>query len=144
MFDLKSKVSAEVALDAAALDADTEGTLIDMQGAHSALFLIEVGVGGIVFDADNKVEFVMTHGDESDESDAAEVDLADVEGPVSVSGGVVHSLTAEHAAATVTAIGYVGGKRYVKVTADFSGVHGAETPVAVTVIKGDLDLKPAV
>ena len=36
----------------------------------------------------------------------------------------------------VTSIGYVGGNRYVRVVADFTGTHSNGTPIAVSVIKG--------
>jgi hypothetical protein len=39
-------------------------------------------------------------------------------------GGIVKSLIAAHAAADTTEVGYIGGKRYLKVLADFSGTHG--------------------
>ena len=36
----------------------------------------------------------------------------------------------------VISIGYVGGSRYVRVTADFTGSHSTGTAVAATVVKG--------
>ena len=36
----------------------------------------------------------------------------------------------------VTVVGYTGGKRYVRVVADFTGTHSNGTPIAASVIKG--------
>ena len=48
---------------------------------------------------------------------------------------VIHKRTAAHAAATVQKLAYIGGKRYLKLLADFSGTHGTGTPISATVIK---------
>ena len=38
-------------------------------------------------------------------------------------------------------IGYIGGKPYLKLLADFSGTHGTGTPVSALVVRGDLELQ---
>ena len=38
--------------------------------------------------------------------------------------------------------GYVGGKRYVKLLAAFSGTHGTGTPIAGVVIRGHGQINP--
>jgi hypothetical protein len=128
-----SEQSAVVGFGAEALAADNTPAAIDLQGYDTALILLEVGVGGITFSGTNKVEFVVTHSD--DDSTYTNVTDDDVIGVTGVTSGIVHSLTAAHAAATVTAIGYRGGKRYLKILADFSGTHGTATPMAATVVK---------
>jgi hypothetical protein len=66
----------------------------------------------------------------------ADVDLTESNISTVGTGGIVRSLIAEHAAATVDRVGYIGGKRYLKILADFSGTHGTGTPIGVQVIKG--------
>lgn len=44
--------------------------------------------------------------------------------------------------AGVYRFGYVGGKRYVKLLAAFSGTHGTGTPIAGVVIRGLGQINP--
>lgn len=136
MRDLASRISAVSALAVAAYSADTTPVSIDLQGFNSALILINVGAGGITFSGSNKVEFVLTHSD--DDSTYTNVTDADLQGVTGVTNGIVRSLTSAKAAADTspTKIGYIGGKRYLQLLADFSGTHGTATPMCATVIKG--------
>ena len=54
-------------------------------------------------------------------------------------GGIVRSLTAAHATPSVTALGYVGRKQFIKLLADFSGTHGTATPMSAVAVRGLLD-----
>jgi hypothetical protein len=140
--DLYNLVSAVNCIDPEVLDADNTPAAIDLQGYNGALVLIHIGAGGITFDSDNKVEFKLTHSD--DDTTYTAVTVSDVVGLSSVgTGGIIKSLTAAHATATVTEVGYKGGKRYLKLLADFSGTHGTGTAMAATVIKGGSDILPA-
>lgn len=140
--DLYNLVTAVNCIDPEVLDADNTPAAIDLQGYQGALILIHVGAGGITFSGTNKVEFKLTHSD--DDSTYTAVDVDDVIGLSSVgTGGIIKSLVAAHASATITEVGYKGGKRYLKVLADFSGTHGTGTPMAVSVIKGGADILPA-
>lgn len=140
MRDIYSTLAAVTVLDPAVITADNTPAAIDLQGFNAALLLIYVGVGGITFSATNKVEFVLTHSD--DNSTYSAVAVTDVLGVDSVTGGIVKSLVAAHAAADLTAVGYVGGKRYLKLLADFSGTHGTGTLIGATLVKGHPALSP--
>ncbi len=137
--DLEPHLKPVVAIAPEALAADNTPAALDLLGYHAALLLLEVGVGGITFDATNKVEFKLTHSDD-DSSYSAVTDADVVLGQgcdASVgTGGIVKSLIAAHAAADVTVVGYRGSKRYLKVLADFSGTHGSATPISATLLKG--------
>lgn len=119
--------------------ADAPSALIDLLNFQAATVLILVGIGGIAFSDANKIEVVLTAGDAADGSDQAPVtdlDLVkDALCPAAISNGIVRSLVAPHAAAEVQKLGYVGGRRYIRLTIDFSGVHGTGTPIAVTAVK---------
>ena len=139
--DLYNLLTVTEAIAPTALDADNTPAAVDLQGFSGALVVIHVGVGGITFDATNKVEFKLTHSEDDDSYAAVTVD--DVVGLTSVgTGGIIKSLVAAHAAATVTEVGYKGGKRYLKLLADFSGTHGTETPISAVVIKAGKDILP--
>ena len=141
MRDLFHNLGIAEAIPPAEYDADNTPATIDLLGFESALLTIHVGVGGITFSGTNKIEFKLTHSD--DDSDYAAVADDDVIGLSSVgTGGIVLALTTAHAAASITRVGYVGGKRYLKLLADFSGTHGTGTPIAATVIKGHANERP--
>lgn len=133
MKDLHSKILLVSAIGAAVLAADASSAAIDLQGYDAAEIALAVGVGGITFNGTNKVEFVLTHSD--DDSTYTNVDVGDVLGVEAVTDGIIKDLKVAHAAASVYRVGYKGGKRYLKLTANFSGTHGAGTPIAAMVIK---------
>lgn len=134
MRDLISNLGVMIAIPPAAYDADNTPAAIDLRDFDGAVFAIHVGVGGITFSGTNKVEFKLTHADEED-GDYTAVTAADVQGVDTVgTGGIVKTLNAAHASPTVTKVGYIGGKPFAKLLADFSGTHGAATPIGATVI----------
>lgn len=136
MRDLHNNIAVVEAIAPEVLDADNTPAAIDLQGYESAALAIHVGAGGITFDDTNKVEFKLTHSD--DDSTYTAVDVDDVEGLDSVGeGGIVKSLIEAHASASVTQLGYIGGKRYLKLLAAFSGTHGTGTPMSAVVVKGN-------
>lgn len=136
MRDLISNIGVAIAIPAASLGADNTPAAIDLRGFDSAAFLIHVGVGGITFTGSNKIEFVLTHSDDPATGFTA-VTIDDVQGLNSVgAGGIVKTLNSAHAAADVTKFGYVGGKPYAKLLADFGGTHASPTPIAATVVLG--------
>lgn len=122
----------------AALDADNTPAAIDLLGYDAATLLIHVGIGGITFDGSNKVEFKLTaSNDNSSYTAVADADVvlgANCDASVGT-GGIVYSLIAAHGAGTVTDVKYIGGKRYLKLLADFSGTHGSPTPLSATILK---------
>lgn len=135
MKDLHSHIFLSQAIAAAVLAADNTPAAVDLQNYHSAEIALAIGVGGITFDATNKIEFKLTHSD--DDSTYTPVETADMLGVTVATGGIIKSLVAAHAAAGVYRFGYKGGKRYLKLLADFSGTHGSGTPIAAMVIKGN-------
>jgi hypothetical protein len=134
MRDLYSLLAPVVAIPAATYAADNTPAAIDLLGFEGALIALEIGAGGITFSGTNKIEFVLTHSNDGVTYDnVADKDMTGVTG---VTGGIVKALVAAHASADVTKIGYRGGRRYLKLLADFSGTHGTGTPISALVIKG--------
>jgi hypothetical protein len=133
MKDLHSRLSISLAI-AAVLAADNTSAAIDLQGFDSAEIVLALGIGGITFDATNKIEFKLTHSD--DNVTYTDVAIGDMLGLASVgSGGIIKSLVAAQAAATVSRFGYKGGRRYLKLLADFSGTHGTGTLISAMVLR---------
>jgi hypothetical protein len=136
MKDLHSKIKLVSLVGNSVLAADNTPAALDLQGYDSVEIALALGIGGITFDATNKIEFKLTESD--DNVTYAAVDISDMLGLQSVgAGGIIKSLVAAHAAAAVYRFGYKGGKRYLKLLADFSGTHGTGTPVAVAAILGN-------
>lgn len=141
MKDLHSNIEVVQVIGPVTLAADNTPAAIDLQGFNAAEIVLGIGAGGITFTSTDKIEFKVTHSD--DDSSYAAVEAKDILGEVSIgSGGIIKSLTAAHAAAAQYRFGYVGNKRYIKVLADFSGTHGAGTPISVAVIKGQPQIAP--
>jgi len=135
MRDMHSEMTAVVAIGAAVLSADNTPAAIDLQGYDAAEIILMIGAGGITFSGTNKIEFVLTHSDDnSTYANVADVDMLGVSG---ISSGIIKSLTAAHASAAAYRFGYKGGKRYLKLLADFSGTHGTGTAIAAVVLKGE-------
>lgn len=138
--DISTKLGAVEAIAPAVLDADNTPAAIDIRNYRAAVICISVGVGGITFTDTNKVEFKLTHSD--DNSTYTAVTSADVKGVTVGTGGIVLSLVEEHAAATLTKVGYHGGKRYLKLLADFGGTHSTGTPLSAVAVLGEPLLAP--
>jgi len=138
--DISKNLGVFAAIGPVVLDDDNTPAAIDIGNFGGAIILIMVGIGGITFTADNKVEFKLTHSD--DDSTYTAVAQGDVNGVTVGTGGIVRSLVAAHAAATLTKVGYHGGKRYLKLLADFSGTHGAGTPMSAVVVAGEPYIAP--
>jgi hypothetical protein len=134
MKDIHSILDIEDLIGAAVLKADNVPAAVDLLGFNAAEIAIGVGVGGITFTAANKIEFELTHSEDGSVYDAVTDD--DVLGVSGITSGIVKSLTAEHATADVSRLGYIGGRRYIKLLAHFSGAHDTGTPIAALVVKG--------
>lgn len=141
MRDIISNIAVASVIAPDAYDADNVPASIDLLGFDSAMLAIHVGAGGIVFNGTNKIEFKLTHSD--DDASYEPVVLADVQGISAVdAGGIVLALKAAHASPSITRVGYVGNRRYLKLLADFSGTHGTPTPLDATAIKGHARVSP--
>lgn len=141
MKDIYGHSSPAILIPPAEYDDDTVPAAVDITGFKSALIEIAVGAGGITFSGTNKIEFKLTHADAAD-GDYTAVAQADIAGAVVGTGGIIKALTAAHATPTVTKVGYHGGKRFLKLLADFAGTHGAATPISATVVRFDPYLSP--
>jgi hypothetical protein len=133
------------ALTPAVLSATQSSAVLDMIDFQSATVLLHIGIGGIAFSANNKIEVSLSVGDLADGSDAVPVTDLDIVkdglAPAAIANGIVRSIVAPKAAADIQRIGYIGGKRYLKVTVTFSGAHATGTPIAASIAKMRATLK---
>ena len=140
MIDKSKDVIIAALLPAGVYSADNTPAAVEIDNAKDATIIIDVGVGGITFDATNKIEFKLTASDDG-ESYAAVAD-GEVVGVTVGTGGIIKSLVAAHAAATIDVLGYIGSAKYLKLLADFGGTHGTGTAIGAYVVQGEALLKP--
>jgi hypothetical protein len=132
MKDIHSDLRRIVAIGNAVLSADTTPTNLDLQGYDAAEILLDIGIGGITFSGVNRVDFVLTHSD--DGTTFAPVTNDDMLGVTGITSGIIRSLVAAHPAPAVYRYGYKGGRRFLRLLADFSGTHATGTPIAASIL----------
>jgi hypothetical protein len=117
------------------LTADSPPISVDLLGFRAAMAMIWVGIGGIAFSTANKIDFIMEHS--ADNVTWAPVTPLDVAGPPVLAGGIVRSLIAAKATidAAPTEASYIGGRRYIRLIAKFTGTHATGTPMAAFVVR---------
>jgi hypothetical protein len=129
MSDLKNNIAVALALSPAVHSATkADAPIIDLQGAGSATAIINTGA--IVGAGDYTVS--LRHGD-----------AADLTGDAAAAGDdLLGSFPATLAADSSYAIGYRGGKRYVRVV--ITKNSGTSIAAGATLVKGHLSLSGAV
>jgi hypothetical protein len=145
MKDLYSKITPVAAIAPVnVLDATTPTTLeIDLQGYNSAVVIISHGAK--VEGDTGTIDFTMTHADDDGTGVAdsyASVSDDDVLG-VTPTEGVILNLATGAVAAAITKVGYVGGKRFIKIATTETGSNATGTICDIIVVKGDPELAPA-
>lgn len=140
--DLHDNLSTATMLVPVVASADTTPISIDLLGYRAAMILLSIGAGGITFSSTNRIDFIVEHS--FDGTTWAAVAQADIIGATVASGGIVRSLIAAKAAADVQEMSYVGGRRYIRLTADFGGTHGAGTAMAAYAVRGLPEQMPVV
>lgn len=136
MDDLHNCINPRVAIaPAAAAVADNTaqvGAWIDRQGFDSVEYLI---ITGTLADADATFAVTMDHADLADHSDAAAVAATDVLGDLATAGFTFAN------DGVCRKVGYVGGKRYTRLTITPTN-NAAAAPMAAIALLGDPDLAP--
>lgn len=128
MKDLKNNIEPKLALIPVAHAATkADSAIIDLQGSNSATVVINTGA--IAGAGDYTIS--LRHGDASD-----------LAGDAAASGGdLLGSFPASLAADSVYSVGYVGGKRYVRVV--ITKNSGTSIVAGAVVVKGHLNIFPA-
>jgi hypothetical protein len=135
MKDIHNKILAAELIAPNIYDGDIPSAPVDLVDYEAAEVLLHIGAGGIPFTDTARIDFKLMHSE--DGSNYSAVKSSDLVGSPPVGeGGIIKSLTAAHATASLDQFGYIGGKRYLKLLADFSGTHETGTPIAALVVKG--------
>jgi len=143
--DLHSNIDIVTAIfPVLVLDATTpDAAEVDLRGFNSAE--VEISVGLKSADA-GTITIQLTHADDDGTGvagDYANVAAADVLG-VTPSSGIIHTVDCDADASTsnVFRYGYIGGKRFIKITVAEAGDNANGVILGVNVVKGHPDLGP--
>ena len=135
MKDLANNLIAVQSLAPAVRTADANGTGVDLQGFEGAMVIFDIGAEGDTLSGSVKVDVKLEHSDD-DSSYSAVVSNNDITDGSIDSNGIWATFDDNAEAPAVVSIGYVGGKRYVRAVADFTGSHSSGTPMSAMVMKG--------
>lgn len=112
---------------------------VDLQGYNSALLLVHVGAIVDALDASNKIALKLEHADDDGTGIAdSYTDVTDddvLSNLEAISSGIFKTLDADTDDSKLYAIGYTGGKRFIKLTAVPTSI-GTGGPIGITVLKG--------
>jgi hypothetical protein len=128
MFDLRSDLRNQRALvSTISTNTTTTGDIIDMQGHQTGAYFT------VLCSAFTDGSYVVSlqHGDAANLSDAVDVVAPDLVG----SNFTLTAATA--AAAVINSLGYIGGKRYVRLKVVSTGVTTGATLIGSAVVRGD-------
>ena len=135
MKDLANSISAVQSIAPVVGTSDTNGTGVDLQFFESATVIVNTGVEGDTLSGSVKVDFKLEESSDDSSYSAVTAATSVTDGTVD-SSGIFLTLDANGETPQITTIGYVGGSRYIRVVADFTGTHSNGTPIAATVVKG--------
>jgi hypothetical protein len=140
MKDLHSNISVVQAIAPKAYTTGITGTAdIDLAGYESAE--IEITYGDHADTLSASVDFDVDL-EEADDTGAgvhdtfADVVQADVLGCTLATGAIINHVEDDADTNQVYRVGYVGGKRFLKVTVTANGTHSTGTIIGINVIKG--------
>lgn len=135
MKDLANNISVVQSIAPVVATADTNGTGVDLQFFESAVAVVDTGIEGVTLSSSVKIDFKLEDSDDNSSFSAVTSQSHVTDGTVD-SNGIFLTLDANAETPQVASIGYVGGKQYLRVVADFTGSHSTGTPIAASIIKG--------
>ena len=122
-FDSANGLTPKVALNTAAISTSTttNGVILDTQDYNALTFVLNVGAR-----TDGTFTASVTHGDDSGLSDGTAPDASDLVGTL--------ASTAISTAQTMKKLGYVGNKRYVRLSVVSTTVTSGATVGATAIL----------
>ena len=139
MYDLSNSINPAVSLAAAVRTAAANGTGVDLKGYESATILVDVGAEGDTLSG--SVFFEVSLEESDDDSTYTDVAQAGIVDGTIASGGIFLKLDGTaggnpDSAGGIFRVGYVGGKRYIRVVLAKTGTHSTGTPIGAMVVRG--------
>ena len=138
MQDLSHNIKVENSIINAVKTAAANGTGIDLKGFEEATAIVDVGAEGDTLSSSVYFEISLEHSD--DDSTYTDVVQAEIVNGTIAAGGIWLKLdgTTDGDPGTAGAqyqIGYVGGKRYVRLVLAKTGTHSNGTPISGVIVK---------
>lgn len=138
MQDLTHNIKVENSIINAVKTAAANGTGIDLKSFEEATAIVDVGAEGDTLSSSVYFEISLEHSD--DDSTYTDCVQADIINGTIAAGGIWLKLdgTTDGDPGTAGAqyqIGYVGGKRYLRLVLAKTGTHSNGTPISGVIVK---------
>lgn len=140
MQDLSNNISISNSIIAATKTAGANGTAVDLQGFEEATAIVDVGAEGDTLSGSVYFEVSLQHSDTTTSGDFVDCTQSDIVNGTIASGGIWLKLDGTPDGDPDTSggqwqIGYVGGKRYVRLVLAKTGTHSNGTIISGNIIK---------
>ncbi len=139
MRDLHNQVAVRHTLVPAVTTADATGEAVDRRGFESVEHAVITGQSGDTLSGSVKIDLKLEHSHDNSAWDT--VTTPDVIG-ATVTDGIFATIEDAAEDEAVYRIGYIGGRRYSRVVADFTGTHSNGIPLAAIVLLGHAHARP--
>ena len=138
MQDLSHNIKVENSIINAVKTAAANGTGIDLKSFEEATAIVDVGAEGDTLSSSVYFEISLEHSD--DDSTYTDVVQAEIVNGTIAAGGIWLKLDGTTGGDPDTTgaqfqIGYVGGKRYVRLVLAKTGTHSNGTPISGVIVK---------
>lgn len=138
MQDLSNNIELGNSIINGVKTAAANGTGIDLQGFEEATAVVSVGAEGDTLSGSVYFEVSLEHSD--DDSTYTDCVQADIVNGTIASGGIWLKLDGTTGGDPDSAggqwqVGYVGGKRYVRLVLAKAGTHSTGTPISGLIVK---------
>ena len=138
MQDLTHNIVVSNSIINAVKTAGANGTTVDLKGFEEATAIVDVGAEGDTLSSSVYFEISLEHSD--DDSTWTDLVQADVINGTIAAGGIWLKLDGTTGGDPDTAggdwqIGYVGGKRYLRLVLAKTGTHTNGTPISGVIVK---------
>lgn len=138
MQDLSNNIELGNSIINAVKTAAEDGSGIDLQGFEEATAVVSVGAEGDTLSSSVYFEVSLEHSD--DDSTYTDCVQADIVNGTIDAGGIWLKLDGTTGGDPDTAggqwqVGYVGGKRYVRLVLAKAGTHSTGTPISGLIVK---------
>jgi len=138
MQDLTHNIVVSNSIINAVKTAGANGTGVDLKGFEEATAIVDVGAEGDTLSGSVYFEISLEHSD--DDSTYTDCVQADIINGTIAAGGIWLKLDGTTGGDPDTTggnwqIGYVGGKRYLRLVLAKTGTHSTGTPIAGVIVK---------
>ena len=138
MQDLTNNIVVDNSIINAVKTAAANGTGVDLKGFEEATAIVSVGAEGDTLSSSVYFEISLEHSD--DDSTYTDVTQSEIVNGTIAAGGIWLKLDGTTGGDPDTAggqwqLGYVGGKRYVRLVLAKTGTHSNGTPISGMIVK---------